>query len=715
MSDNIHSAIVASTSPAGQAIWVLEGERTAYAFGLDRFGCLQHMYWGPRLRAASDYGEPSPALERFAHERVAGVSQEEYPAWGDIKYLEPCLKVAFADGVRSAMLRYAKAAILAGDEAPELVISFADDHYPLLVDLHYRLWGEHDLIERFAVIRNTGNEPINLEQTLSALWHLPLDETYRLRTLGGRWGGEFQISEVLAPLGKQIIESRRGITSAHANPWFGIDRNGSASETHGDVWFGALAYSGNWKLVVERNAYGQTMIAGGIHDFDHTWKLDAGESFTTPSFVAGFTAEGYGDASRLLHRFQLDVVMPRSTANTLLPVLYNSWYVTEFDVNFENQAAAARKAADLGIELFVMDDGWFGVRDDDTSGLGDWTVDKRKFPNGLTPLIDYVNSLGMEFGIWVEPEMVNIQSDLYARHPDWIYHFPTRPRSESRHQLVLNFGRADVQAFVLDFMHELLSNHNIRFVKWDMNRSFSEPGYPDAEDGREREVWVRHVQGLYRIFAELREAHPQVMFESCSSGGGRVDLGILRYVEDFWMSDNVDPLDNLLMYEGYSMAYAPKAKMMWVNDPFHWTNRAPSLTFRFHQAMTGALGVGANLLRWSAEEMTEAREHIAMYKRIRPIVQHGRLYRLASLREGDWAAFQYVGADDKETVVLVFLQASRFGASRRWLRLQGLAPDAQYRIEGAETVLSGAALMARGVQIELRGDLQSTLLHLKQI
>ena len=712
MSDITHSGIVATSSPAGQPIWILEGERTAYAFGIDGFGYVQHMYWGPRLRVASDYAEPGPALERFSHERPGGVSQEEYPAWGDIKYMEPCLKVSFRDGVRAILLQFEQATILSDGEAPELVISLVDEHYALAVDLHYRVWGEYDLIERFAIIRNMGSSPVQLEQTLSALWHLPLNETYRLRTLGGRWGGEFQVSQVTLPLGKQVIESRRGITSAHANPWFGIDRDGDASESHGDVWFGALAYSGNWKIVVERNAYGQAMVAGGISDFDHSWKLAGGESFATPSFVAGFTNAGYGDASRILHRYQMDVVMPRATANRPFPVLYNSWYVTEFDVNFDNQAAAARKAAELGVELFVMDDGWFGVRDDDTSGLGDWYVDQRKFPSGLNPLIEYVNSLGMEFGIWVEPEMVNVRSELYAQHPDWIYHFPTRPRSESRNQLVLNFGRADVQAFVLSFMHEMLANHNIRFVKWDMNRSFSEPGYPEAEAGREREVWVRHVQGLYRIFAELRQSHPQVMFESCSSGGGRIDMGIQRYVEDFWLSDNVDPLDNLFMFEGYSMAYAPKAKMMWVNDPFHWTNRSPSLAFRFHQAMTGALGLGANLLQWTATEMAEAKEHVATYKRIRHIVQQGQLYRLSSLRTGDWAAFQYVSVDGAEAVLLVFLHASRFGANRRWFRLQGLEPEAFYQIAGEEAVVSGAALMARGLPVELRGDLQSCLLHL---
>jgi alpha-galactosidase len=707
--------IRSGNSRSGHPIWLLETARTAYVFGIDRAGWLQHMYWGPRLVAERDYGEPGPAIERFSHERVDGVSQEEYPAWGDIKYMEPCLKVTFADGVRAALLRFGEATILTDGAAPELVISLVDEHYPLAVDLHFRVWAEVDLIERFAVIRNTGEAPVQLEQTLSALWHLPLDERYRLRTLGGKWGAEFQISEVLLPLGEQVIESRRGLTSAHANPWFGIDRDGTASETQGDVWFGALAYSGNWKIVVERNAYGQTMVAGGINDFDHGWKLAGGESFTTPGFVAGFTTAGYGGASRLLHRYQLNAVMPRNTADRPLPVLYNSWYVTEFDVNFDNQAAAARKAAELGVELFVMDDGWFGVRDDDHSGLGDWTVDRRKFPAGLGPLIEYVNSLGMEFGIWVEPEMVNVRSELYTQHPEWVYHYPSRPRSESRNQLVLNFGREDVQAFVLGFMHDLLSQNNIRFVKWDMNRSFSEPGYPEAEAGREREIWVRHVQGLYRIFAELRQAHPQVMFESCSSGGGRIDLGILRFVEDFWLSDNVDSLDNLFMFEGYSLAYAPKAKMMWVNDPFHWTNRAPSLTFRFHQAMTGALGLGANLLQWTAAEMAEARSHIETYKRIRHVVQHGSLYRLASLRDGDWAAFQYVSEDGAEAVLLVFLHASRYGPSRRWFRFQGLEPEACYRIAGTEEVFSGAALTARGVPVVLSGDLQSCLLHLLRV
>lgn len=742
MAHDLLSAVRSATTSAGQPIWILNTANTAYVCGIDKYGMLQHVYWGPRLRADGDYGEPQPASPRFPHERNEGISQEEYPAWGDIKYCEPCLKATFADGVRAVVLQFKQATInpdppvtafapelvqaskfrtapsSANDQAnatPVLVLTLADACYGLEVDLCYRVWAAYDLIERWSVLRNTGDQPIRLEQTLSAMWNLPLHETYRLRTLGGRWGGETRIGESVLPIGKHVIESRRGLTSALANPWFALDRNAAASEITGDVWFGALAYSGSWKIVVESNAHGQTQLAGGINDFDSAWKLAPNETFATPAFIGGFSDCGFGLASRRLHRYAREVVMPRATAAEMMPVLYNSWYVTEFDVNFANQAAAAEIAAELGVELFVMDDGWFGVRDDDTSGLGDWFVDTRKFPQGLQPLINHVNKLGMDFGIWVEPEMVNQQSQLYAAHPDWVYHFPNRPRSEARNQLVLNFGRADVQEYVLDALHKLLADHNIKFVKWDMNRSFSEPGWPDAEQGRDQEVWIRHVQGLYRIFAELRDRHPHVLFESCSSGGGRIDLGVLRYVDDFWLSDNVDPLDNIFMYEGYSQVYPAKAKMMWVNDTFDFTQREASLDFRFHQAMTGALGLGANLTKWSREEIGRAQEHIATYKSIRETVQHGDLYRLASMREGDWAAFEYVAADGREAVVFVFLQAARFGPSRRSFRLQGLDPEAMYQVEGEPQVYSGVALMARGIMVEMRGDLQSRLLRILRV
>jgi alpha-galactosidase len=687
--------------------WILNTDRTAYVIEVDANRLLQHVYWGPRLVFDTDYRVAVASGERV-WERPAGISREEFPAWGDVKYTEPCLKATFADGTRAVVLQFRTYQVTTENSVPQLVVSLADPYYHLEVDLQYRLIPEFDLIERQAIVRNNGTEPVMLEHIMSASWNFPIRECYRLKTLAGMWGGEFQIQDIALPIGKQVAESRRGHTSHHANPWFGLDTG--AGETHGEVWFGALAYSGNWKFSIERNAYGQVIVTGGVNDYDFSWKLEAGESFATPVFVGGFTRQGYGEASRLLHGYERTHVLPSRKPR---PVLYNSWYVTLFDVNFENQRDVARVAADLGVELFVIDDGWFGQRKNDRAGLGDWYVNRDKFPDGLDPLIHCVNALGMDFGLWIEPEMVNPDSDLYRAHPDWVYHFPNRPRSEVRNQLVLNMARSDVQAYIFKALDDLLTEHNIKFIKWDHNRSYSEPGWPDAPAGRDREMWVRHVHGVYDIFRRLRAGHPEVMFESCAGGGGRVDLGIMRYVEQFWASDNTDSSDNLRLFEGFSMAYAPLTKMSWVNEPDHFSGaRSTPLVHRFHCAMLGSLGVGAELSKWSSSQLDLARQWIKVYKEIRETVQFGHLYRLNSPRTGPLAAFQYVQPEGQESVVFVFLDMSHFGPYRACILLQGLQPEACYRVD--EQVFSGTALMYGGLQLTLNGAFASQLIRIRR-
>ncbi len=749
--ENMHIRHLVSED--GRVLWILLTEHTAYAFGLDEHGYLQHRYWGKRLSRDSDYGWPA-AYGTWAFERTEGISQEEFPAWGDVNYSEPCIKATFADnadnvdcecrravrnvgvrnvGVRNVVLRYDSFSITTSSsittekenerERATLTVSLRDTHYPLAVHLIYRVIPECDLIERSAIIENKGDAAIDLEQILSAAWHFPQHDSYRLTTLVGKWGAETQVQEMPIGLGKQVLESRRGNTSHQANPWFAIDANGSADEIQGEVWHGALAFSGNWKFVVERNDYGQVMLTGGINDFDFTWRLEAGESLTLPTFIAGYSESGFGHASRQMHRYQLSDVLPATFAHRLRPVLYNSWYVTLFDVETEHQMETARIAADLGAELFVVDDGWFAGRKDDTAGLGDWFVDRDKFPNGLSGLVDQVNELGMDFGLWVEPEMVNPDSDLYRAHPDWVYHFPDRSRTTVRNQLVLNFARQDVRDTIFDALDAILEAHNITFIKWDMNRHFSEPGWPDAAPGHEREFWVRHALGVYEIVERLRARHPNVLFESCSGGGGRVDLGILRWMDQVWTSDNTDPADYLLMAEGNSMAYAPKTRMMWVTDSDFMNNRLPNLQFRFHAAMTGALGIGANLLDWTHEDRAEARKLIAEYKEIRNIVQHGLLYRLRSPRLSGLTAVQYVAqnlekAGEKnreESVVFIFLHSSNFGPVNTVVRLQGLDAEAIYQVDDNAEMLSGAALMHRGMPIDIRGDYVSRLMHIRRV
>jgi alpha-galactosidase len=330
-------------------------------------------------------------------------------------------------------------------------------------------------------------------------------------------------------------------------------------------------------------------------------------------------------------------------------------------------------------------------------------------------LIEKVRSLGMTFGLWVEPEMVNPDSDLHRQHPDWVYHFPNRPRTESRNQLVLNLAKEEVRDHLFSVLDHLLTENEISFIKWDMNRPFSEPGWPEAPRERQREVWVRHVRGLYEILHRLRQSHPEVAFESCSSGGGRVDLGILRYADQFWTSDNTDPFDRLKIQEGCSMAYPARAMMCWVADPGLWAkNRRTSISYRFHSAMMGSLGIGTNLLNWSEEEFREAGELVRRYKEVRDVIQEGDQYRLLSPREGETTAVQYVSEDKRTSVIFVFRNPHQFLDPSPKIYPRGLNEDSIYRITDVEAPRSGGALMGRGIDVPLEGDLTSTMIELTE-
>jgi alpha-galactosidase len=391
-------------------------------------------------------------------------------------------------------------------------------------------------------------------------------------------------------------------------------------------------------------------------------------------------------------------------------VLYNSWEATEFAVAEESQIALAERAAQIGVELFVVDDGWFHGRDNEAAGLGDWWPDERKFPRGLQPLIERVNGLGMDFGLWIEPEMVNPNSELYRKHPDWVLHFPMRARTTGRNQLILNFARCDVQDYIIDQLGRLLAAHNIVFIKWDMNRNVSEPGWPDAP-GDPREVWVRYVQGLYRVWGTLRERHPRVLWQSCSGGGGRADLGILRLADQIWASDNTEPTARLAFQEGFSQIFPANTMEAWVTDM--GADYLP-LSFRFHVSMCGTLGIGGDLKHWSEAMRAEAARWIARYKQIRSIVQFGDLYRLRSPQAHPVSAVQYISKDRSEGVLFVFRTHLPPPAQPPPLYLRGLDADAPYEIEGFAEARSGSAWMHAGLYLNL-DDFQSTIRHIRRV
>ena len=399
---------------------------------------------------------------------------------------------------------------------------------------------------------------------------MPKGEGYGWHYLTGHWGAEWQLHSEPLQTGARVIESRRGSTSHQANPWFAIDRPQQTTEESGPVWFGALGWSGSWRITVEQTAMQQVRVTGGFNPFDFGYRLKPGEQLETPPFYAGFTNGGLGEASRILHRFERQSILPGGEKAPLRPVLYNSWEATEFDVSEAGQIALAEKAAKLGMERFVIDDGWFGQRKDDHAGLGDWYVNQQKFPHGLKPVIDRVHALGMDFGIWVEPEMVNPNSDLYRKHPEWAMNFPGRPRTEGRNQLLLNLARDDVKEYVFNWLDQLVSNNDIAFLKWDYNRNWAEAGWDAVPVEDQKKIYVAYVHNLYDILDRLRAKHPKLEIESCSGGGGRVDLGILRRVDQVWTSDNTDALDRLTLQDGFTQAYTPGIMMAWVTDVPSW-------------------------------------------------------------------------------------------------------------------------------------------------
>ncbi len=693
--------------------WLLTTDHTAYLLGLNADGRLVHGYWGPRLPYDDDYPAlptyshypfNSDAADEYAFTGAGHLVPEEYPTYEGVKYTEPCLKTAFADGVRDTVLHFQRAA----PDGERLTIYLAEAVYPLRVTLHYRAHSAHDLIERWATLENTGDTPITLERVWSAMWHVPAGPRYRLSHLHGRWKNEFQRAQETLHPGIKRLESRRLTTSSSHSPWFALDE-GQATETGGAVWFGLLAWSGNWALSAEVTEFYRTQLGIGLNDWDFAWRLDPGETLTTPASLAGYTAAGFGGAARALHGYIREHLPhpehPRK-------VLYNSWEVTGFDVNEANQRALADQAAALGVECFVMDDGWFHGRHSDRAGLGDWWPDAGKFPHGLAPLIEHVNGLGMDFGLWIEPEMVNPDSDLYRAHPDWAIHFPTRERTTSRHQLILNLARQDVQDYLIDLLDKLLSAHPIAFIKWDMNRNASQPGWPDTE--REpRELWARYVLGVYRVWGTLRERHPGVIWQGCSGGGGRTDAGILRHADQIWISDNTAAPGRLAIQAGYSQMFPACTMEAWVTDMGH---EPLSLDFRFHVSMCGVLGLGGDIRAWDEAERDAARAHITTYKQIRPLVQFGEQYWLA---KGDyfWAVqYQHGG----QGVVFAFLTHRIDPVEPLRARLQGLDPTARYTLEGFDGARSGAAWMSGAVQLPLgepqgKTNFSSLLLRLTQV
>lgn len=672
----------------------LETNKTTYAFAVDNMGLLRHLYWGPKVNNLEDFDVPALA-EMSSNDPILDLTDEEYPVFGGMRYKEHCLKVNFADGTRDIEYRY----VGYTQTEETLVIHLKDAHYEFEFDLHYKVYEVQDLIERTVSVRNTGNDIIEIEKVHSGQIHLPYQDL-TLTSSHGRWLAEFQ--EFKQPLGqgKIVLENRRGISTHHHNPFFILDHQ--ASETNGEVYFGVLKLSGNFQTIIEPRPYGGTLVQMGISSHDCVISLQPGEEFMAPSMLVGYTNSGFEAMTHAMNDFAKQHVL----RDGVRPVLYNSWEATEFDVHCDEQIALAKKAKEMGVELFVIDDGWFGQRHSDADGLGDWYVNTDKFPEGLTPLISAVKEMGMMFGIWIEPEMVNPPTQLLKDHPDWIYHFENRMNDTSRNQIVLNVTLPEVQEFIFNMIDDLLANYEIDYIKWDANR-------PISQTGISRDMWYRHIEAVYDIARRVKEKYPNLLLEACASGGGRVDYGMLDSFDDFWTSDNTDAYDRLTIQRTYSYVYPIKAMRAWVTDA---NNRSTiPLTFKFHSAMMGTLGMGCNILKFTEEEMELSRQLIEEYKEIRHIIQDGDFYRLNPITSNNYQVYEY--ANEDEAVLFVFLpqtQISRLGAC---IKIRGLDADARYEFNLSDDLIikSGSYLMNHGIQVKLSGDYASTIIKFKKI
>jgi alpha-galactosidase len=704
---------------ADPGLFVLQTENTTYAMERNEAGVINNTYWGPRLARLEDL--PVGEMTRFTRALIRTDEKnhfrDEYVGWGGWFYGEPALKATFADGTRTLKLVYREHAIESTDRSRTLQLTLADTSYPFDVQLCYRIYPGLDLVDRWAVATNRGDTPVTLESIQSATWHVPASRDYRLTHLSGDWGREYTIEHVDLTQTAIRLGCRTGLSGPHANPFFALDMEGKASEESGQVWFGALHWSGNWKIVVEKNNFGQVRVTGGVEDFDFSWQLKPGESFTTPVFTGGYTQHGFGAMSRMFHRYQREHVMRPNKAYRPLPVIYNSWFAVNSlgsKPNDDLMVRIAEEAAKVGVELLVMDSGWEKAK-------GDWTPHPDRFPKGLRPLVDRVHALGMTFGIWVEPENIDPASELCREHPDWVVQSTSRPQTpDQRGFLLLNLARDDVRDHLLGVLDVLLRENKIDYLKLDMNRYVSEPAWPQVPVVQRQEFWVRYVRNLYFLFERLQERFPEVIFENCAAGGARIDLGMARLFERTNRSDNQDPLDMPALHEGYSYVYLPGTAGGGGHigtTPNFVNRRTTPLSYRGDVAMLGSCSISLAFEKCTPEELTQLKKYIALYKDIRELVHNGDLYRLRSPRSGFYSAFEYV-SPNKDDAVLIVLGKNMQRAETPYpslarLQLAGLEPEWVYRVQGHQP-MSGQGLMNVGIGLKLRGDYDSLVLRIKR-
>ena len=702
--------------------FLLETKHTSYCFRVTQTGHLEHLYYGRRITVpGEEFAEALMEKHAFMPGNTNAYTREntdfsledirlEASSYGKGDIREPFVEVIHGDGSYTSDFLFEDAKVTKGKEefltlpgsyddsgrVDHLCVTLKDKQYQLALELHYYVYEDCDVITRSARLVNEGREAVRLTRLLSAQIDFDTPE-YVFTTFTGAWAREMKRTDVRMLSGKHVNASYTGTSSSRANPFVMLSKEGTA-EDFGDCYGFNLIYSGNHYEAVEVSGYGKTRIAVGINPQSFCYVIGEGESFEAPEAVMSYSHEGFNGMSQHMHRFVREHIVRGDWKNKTRPVLLNSWEASYFDINERRLLSLAKAGKEVGIELFVMDDGWFGTRDDDTQALGDWEVNRKKLPDGLQGLAAKIKEMGLLFGIWVEPEMVNVNSRLYEKHPDWVLAIPEKPHSEGRNQRILDLTRKEVQDYIIEQMSNVFSLADISYVKWDMNRTFTD--YFSAALPRERqgEVAHRYVMGLYRCMKELTERFPRILFEGCAAGGNRFDLGILCYFPQIWASDDTDALCRAEIQTGYSYGYPMSVVSAHVSAcPNHQTLRNTPLETRFHVAAFGVCGYECNFCDMKKEELEAVKAQIALYKNWREVLQNGSFYRGrtfgdgGSMREscirqsaGNVTEWTCVSGDRKKAVGLVLQKLVVPNTQFEYYRAKGLAPEWKYHFYNRE-------------------------------
>ena len=715
-------------------IFYLNTKNTTYAMEVSGGKYLLHRYWGKRLKNPLNRADSSVYSGRnlVPFDMPLGNSDVlplEYSGYGNSDMRIPSAEFTFADGSRVSRLTYKGYEILdgkpaleglpatyceEGDKVDTLVIQLEDTYQNVDVFLSYSVFEDLDAITRSTKIVNRG-EKLLLDSAMSAtvdFYGSPEQETLHL---DGAWTRERHITRQPVVYGNQGIDSRYGCSSAMHNPFIALcDKN--ATENHGNVYGFNLVYSGNFTAGAEKNAYNGTRAYIGINPTNFQFVLEKGESFQTPEAVLVYSAKGLGEMSRIYHKLYRTRLCRGRYRDTERFVLINNWEATYFDFDEDKIVAIAEKAAKIGIDTMVLDDGWFSSRINDTNGLGDWYENRDRLPNGLEGLSKRINALGMRFGLWFEPEMVNPGTKLIKNHPDWIIHTEGRESYQVRNQYTLDLSREDVCDYIIDTLSGILSRANIEYVKWDMNRYMSAPGSALLDGARQGEVMHRYILGLYRVLETITNRFPNVLFESCASGGGRFDAGMLYYMPQTWTSDDSDAVERLKIQYGTSIVYPFSTMGAHVSAvPNHQVGRITSFEMRCNVALAGQFGFELDLNKCTEEELKTAEKSIKTYRELGEVFHKGDCYRLKSPFDSDVCAIEFV-SEDKNTVILTLNSSKATAyAPDEYILLEGLDENALYALDGTDKRFGGDYLMNIGYHFVNDRENQSVTAVFKKI